>query len=376
MEAGRGAKAAAQAVLMIQALTRFVLVVAGMVGGYAVTTVVDWHAKLGLAPAYVIFLFIILGAAIGYVLGGIIGREASSAWRRAVARFSELASVDLVLGTVGLIVGLLVAVLASQPLHLLEPAPLAMGLTITLYAVSIYACVTIALTRRRGFVAAFPRFAPAELAPAEERLVLLDTSTVIDGRFTELRRLGFMPGSLRVPRFVLAELQTLADSADDTRRARGRRGLDLLASLPAEDSVAVFEVDYPDLAAVDEKLMRLAVDAHASVATVDYNLGKVAGVRGIAVLNLNEAAAALRPNFLPGDVLPLRIIKPGKEAGQGVGYLEDGTMVVVAQGRDLVGSEAPIEVTSVLQTSAGRMIFARPATQDASETENTPEATE
>lgn len=349
---------------MIQAITRFTLVVAGVVGGYVVTSVVDWQTELGLAPSYVIFLFIILGASIGYVLGGIIGRELGSAWHRAVARISELASVDVVLGTIGLIVGLLVAVLATQPLHLLEPAPLAMALTVTMYVVAVYAGVAIALTRRREFVSLFPRFAPADLAPIDERLVVLDTSTVIDGRFTDLRRLGFLPGTPRVPRFVLAELQTLADSADDTRRARGRRGLDLLAALPAEESVAVFEIDYPDLAAVDEKLMRLAVDTHAAIATVDYNLGKVAGVRGIPVLNLNEAAAALRPNFLPGDIMHLRIIKPGKEPGQGVGYLEDGTMVVIAEARDLVGTEAAIEVTSVLQTSAGRMMFARPATQD------------
>jgi uncharacterized protein YacL len=349
---------------MIQAVTRFVLVVAGMVGGYLVTQIVDWQTQLGLAPSYVIFLFIILGASIGYVLGGIIGRELGGAWQRAVVRFSELASVDIVLGTLGLVVGMVVALLASQPLNLLQPQPLALALTLTLYVVAAYAGIAIALTRRREFVALFPRLAPAELVPADERLVVLDTSTVIDGRFVELRRLGFMPGSLRVPRFVLAELQTLADSADDTRRARGRRGLDLLASLPTEDSVEVFEIDYPELPAVDEKLMRLAVDTRAALSTVDYNLGKVAGVRGIPVLNLNEAAAALRPNFLPGDTLVLKIVKPGKEPTQGVGYLEDGTMVVVADGKNLVGEEAGIEVTSVLQTSAGRMIFARPAQPD------------
>ena len=359
---------------MILAITRFAFIAAGLVGGYVTARAVDWQTELGLAPNYVIFLFIILGASMGYVLGGIIGRELTSAWRRAVVRVSELASVDLVLGTLGLIVGLLVALLASQPLHLLEPPPLAVALTVTLYVMAAYAGVAIAMTRRREFITAFPRFAPAELAPVEERLVLLDTSTVIDGRFTELRRLGFLPGTLRVPRFVLAELQTLADSADDTRRARGRRGLDLLATLPAEDNITVFEIDYPDLAGVDEKLMRLAVDAHAAIATVDYNLSKVAGVRGMSVLNLNEAAAALRPNFLPGDALPLRIIKAGKEPGQGVGYLEDGTMVVVADGRDLVGSEANIEVTSVLQTSAGRMIFARPAMRDEDESELIAEA--
>ena len=184
---------------------------------------------------------------------------------------------------------------------------------------------------------------------------------MIDSRFVELRRLGFLPGSLRVPRFVLAELQTLADSADDTRRARGRRGLDLLASLPAADAVPVFETDYPDTPQVDEKLMRLAVDARGSIITVDYNLSKVARVRGIDVINLNEAASALRPNYIPGEIIRLKVAKQGKDADQGVGYLDDGTMVVVQSGRELIGTEADVEVTSVLQTSAGRMIFARPS---------------
>ena len=205
----------------------------------------------------------------------------------------------------------------------------------------------------------FPRLAPPELVTAKERVVLLDTSAVIDARFVELRRLGLLPGSVRVPRFVLAELQTLADSADDTRRARGRRGLDLLASLPAEDAISVFESDYPDTPQVDEKLMRLATDVRSSLVTVDYNLAKVARVRGIDVLNLNDAAASLRPTFLPGENIRLRIAKPGKEAEQGVGYLDDGTMVVVQGGRSSVGSDSDVEVTSVLQTSAGRMIFAR-----------------
>ncbi|MBE0417843.1 MAG: hypothetical protein IBX63_08750, partial [Coriobacteriia bacterium] len=168
-------------------------------------------------------------------------------------------------------------------------------------------------------------------------------------------------GDLRVPRFVLGELHILSDSADDTRRARGRRGLDLLSRLRDEDSrrVEVFEADYPDIPDVDNKLLRLAAETGATVLTVDHNLTSVARVRGVAVLNLNEVASAMRPNHLPGERIRLRIAKEGKEQAQGVGYLEDGTMVVVADGRDHVGGEADVEVTSVLQTSAGRMIFSR-----------------
>jgi len=344
---------------MIQAITRFTFVAGGLLGGYAITRLVSWQAELGVPQYYVIFLFIILGGSIGYVFGGIVGRELSRLWQRAELLVRDLAPADLLLATAGLVVGLLVALLASQPLRLLTPPVLSVTTTALLMLVCVYASVNIALWKRRDFAAMFPRLAPAELVTADDRTIMLDTSTIIDGRFVEIHSLGFMPGTLRVPRFVLGELQTLADSADDTRRARGRRGLDLLASLPDEQKVQVFEADYSDIAAVDEKLLRLTGDTKSTMATVDYNLAKVARVRGIEVLNLNDAAGALRPNFLPGDGLRIRIAKPGKEADQGVGYIDDGTMVVVQGGRGTVGSDADIEVTSVLQTSAGRMIFAK-----------------
>jgi uncharacterized protein YacL len=344
---------------MIQAITRFLFVTGGLLGGYAATRLANWQTTLGVPQYYVIFLFIILGGSIGYVFGGIIGRELTVLWREAEHRVREIAPADLVLGTVGLVVGLLVAVLASQPLRLLTPEWLSVTATGLLMFVCAYAFVNIALWKRRDFAAMFPRLAPVELVTADERTVVLDTSAIIDGRFVELHRLGFLPGTLRVPRFVLGELQTLADSADDTRRARGRRGLDLLASLPENERVQVFETDYNDTPAVDDKLLRLSTDAKSALVTVDYNLAKVARVRGIEVLNLNDAASSLRPNYLPGELIRLKIAKPGKEAEQGVGYLDDGTMVVVQGGRGHVNQEVDVEVTSVLQTSAGRMIFAR-----------------
>ena len=166
---------------------------------------------------------------------------------------------------------------------------------------------------------------------------------------------------MRVPGFVLAELQTLSDSADDTRRARGRRGLDLLATLRAGDRpVEVFDADYPEIPDVDTKLVQLAKDIGAQVVTVDYNLSQVARVQGVCVLNVNDLAAALRPNHLPGETMRIHVVREGKESDQGVGYLEDGTMVVVQSGRALIGEDVDTVVTSVLQTSGGRMIFARP----------------
>ncbi|MEI7814925.1 MAG: PIN domain nuclease [Coriobacteriia bacterium] len=344
---------------MIQAISRYTLVIGGLLGGFAVTRIVDLQSELGLPRYYVIFLLIILGGAIGYVLGGIVGRELTTAWLKTQRRYRQVASADLLLGIIGVVIGLGVALLASAPLRLMKPEWISITVSVLLMITLSYISARIALSRRRDFTAYFPRLAPAKPETVEERAVLLDTSAVIDGRFVDLHRLGFMPGILRVPRFVLAELQTLADSSDDNRRARGRRGLDLLASLPAEIPVAVFEADYADTAQVDDKLMRLAVDAKSAIVTVDYNLAKVARVRGIEVLNLNDAASALRPTYLPGESIHLRISKPGKEAEQGVGHLDDGTMVVVQGGRSLVGKDSDVEVTSVLQTSAGRMIFAR-----------------
>ena len=345
---------------MITRITRFAFIVAGLLGGYTVAKIVEVPASTGLTRNYVIFVLLILGWSIGYLLGGIVGRELERIWNRAELRLKELAPSDLILGTAGLIAGMVVALLLGQPLLHVEPQWVGAAIAGLLTVLLGIGGVRIAMIKRRDFAAAFPRLSPPELLPATERSLLLDTSAVIDGRFPELHRLGFMPGRLRVPTFVLAELQTLADSADDTRRARGRRGLDLLATL-ADDFVEVFEMDYPTLPQVDAKLMRLAEDTGAPFVTVDYNLTKTARVRGLDVLNLNEVASALRPAFLPGEIVHLRISKPGKESGQGVGYLEDGTMVVVQDGRELLGTDADVEVTSVLQTSSGRMIFARPS---------------
>jgi uncharacterized protein YacL len=344
---------------MIQAITRFVFVTGGLLGGFAVTGLVNWQSELGVPQYYVIFLFILLGGSIGYVFGGIIGRELTMQWQHAEQIVHETAPADLVLGTVGLVIGLLIALLASQPLRLVSPVWLSIAATALLMFVSAYLSMRVALLKRRDFAAVFPQLAAPELVGAQDRPLVLDTSTVIDGRFVEMYQLGFLPGDLRVPRFVLGELQTLADSADETRRARGRRGLDLLSALPEGVGVTVFETDYNDIAAVDEKLLRLATDSKSALVTVDYNLAQVARVHSIEVLNLNDAAGALRPNFLPGEVVRIKIVKPGKEAEQGVGYLDDGTMVVVQGGRAHVGAEKDVEVTSVLQTSAGRMVFAR-----------------
>lgn len=341
-------------------LTRVALVTVGALGGFSVSQQIDWATHMGLSEGIVIFVFIILGASMGYVLGGIIGRELTAAYRRIHARIAELRTPTLMLGAVGLVIGLLVAFLISSSLfsYIENPRWVALLATVVLYAFCAYTGVALFMLPGRDEGLSWGSSAGAQVDHRPPKL--LDTSAIIDGRFAELAASGFLEGSLRVPRFVLVELQALADSADDARRARGRRGLDLLTSLAAGDQgVLVMEADFPDVPTVDAKLVRLAKSSGGTIVTVDFNLTKVARVEGAAVLNVNEASEALRPVLLPGEMLRIAVSKEGKEASQGVGYLGDGTMVVITDGRDAIGSEVDTEVTSVLQTSAGRMVFAR-----------------
>ena len=190
---------------------------------------------------------------------------------------------------------------------------------------------------------------------------LLDTSVIIDGRIAELCATGFLDGPLVVPLFVLEELQHISDSADVLKRNRGRRGLDILQSMQQKELIAIKVIpdDFEDIAEVDSKLMRLALDKKWKIVTNDFNLNKVASLQGIEVLNLNDLANALKPAMIPGEWIRVQVIKEGKEDNQGVAYLDDGTMIVIENGAQYVDTSIDVMVTSVLQTSAGRMIFAR-----------------
>ena len=191
---------------------------------------------------------------------------------------------------------------------------------------------------------------------------VLDTSVIIDGRIADVYRSGFLEGDLIVPQFVLDELRHIADSNDALRRNRGRGGLDCLNSLQEEfgSSIVITDADYPDVAEVDSKLLKLAQDMHGAVVTNDYNLNKVAKLQGMRVLNINELSNAVKPVAIPGEEMIATVVKEGKEAGQGVAYLEDGTMIVVENGYRFIGRRLQLIVTSILQTAAGRMVFARP----------------
>jgi uncharacterized protein YacL len=203
-------------------------------------------------------------------------------------------------------------------------------------------------------------------AGAGVRVKLIDSSAIIDGRIADLAATGFLEGRLVVPRFVLRELQRLADGGDTQKRSRGKRGFDVLQRLQRLDgvSVEIVDDDVAESREVDLKLLEIARRRHAALVTTDYNLNRFGDISGIMVLNVNDVANAMKPVVLPGAVLRVQVLREGKEPGQGVGFLDDGTMVVVDQGRPLVGKEVAVVVTSALQTSAGRMVFGHPRSED------------
>jgi uncharacterized protein YacL len=280
--------------------------------------------------------------------------------RWAVGRLSEAGAADFVLGVIGLLIGLLMGALIGIPLAALAgdlgtwlPVVVSLLLAAIMAGAFIYKRESI-MKAITGFVPGARRGAPTT--------VVVDTSAVIDGRIVDIGKTGFILGSLVAPRFVLDELQRIADSPDALRRNRGRRGLEMLAALQKDSvtPVEISEATYPELDEVDAKLVALARDTDAAILTNDYNLNRVAELQGIRVLNINELANAVKAVVHPGEELSVRIIQEGKEPGQGVGYLEDGTMIVVEGGSRYLDQEIGISVTRVLQTVAGRMIFAQP----------------
>jgi uncharacterized protein YacL len=223
-----------------------------------------------------------------------------------------------------------------------------------------YLGATVALAKRDELEGMSAKLFPRARGSGEANKIL-DTSVIIDGRIADICEAGFLEGTLVVPQFVLRELQQIADSPDGVKRNRGKRGFDVLERLQRLPGVAVrmHDLDFPRVSEVDRKLIELSRVVGGKIVTNDYNLNRVAGLSGVPVLNINELARALKPVALPGEAMRVQLVKEGKEASQGVGYLEDGTMVVVEQGRRLLGQTVDVTVTSVLQTSAGRMIFGR-----------------
>jgi uncharacterized protein YacL len=268
-------------------------------------------------------------------------------------------------GLIGLVVGLIVAALVSFPLSLL-PAPLGQLLPFVAAIALGYLGVAIFVMRENDILnimrARFPSAGEGGEGSGGNRRVLLDTSVIIDGRIADIARTGFIAGPMLVPSFVLVELQHIADSSDGLRRQRGRRGLDILNRLQKDSTVPIriTDLDVEGVREVDDKLVILAKQLRCPIVTNDYNLNRVAELQGVMVLNINELANAVKAVYLPGETFEVHVIQEGKEQGQGVGYLDDGTMVVVEDGKSLIDRSVNVLVTKVLQTAAGRMIFARP----------------
>jgi uncharacterized protein YacL len=319
---------------------------------------VEWYA----------FTIGLVGALFGLVLTPFVTTRPFRALRKAFARISAQV---LVFSMLGLVVGLVIAALLAYPLSLL-PAPLGSFLPFIGVIFFGYLGAMVFMMRQNdlgNLISSFsghPVIAAGTVEPvsalADGRTILLDTSVIIDGRIADIARTGFVPGSLLIPRFVLAELQYIADSSDSLRRQRGRRGMEVLSQLQKDPNVVVriSDIDVEGVREVDDKLVILARQMRCAILTNDYNLNKIAEFQGVTILNVNELANAVKSVLLPGEILAIRVIQEGKEINQGVGYMDDGTMVVVESGRDYLNREINVIVTKVLQTAAGRMIFARP----------------
>ncbi|MGZ6316549.1 MAG: TRAM domain-containing protein [Anaerolineales bacterium] len=338
------------------------MVILGIAGGF-------WgHDLAKLNPPEVVRYTIgiaLVGALAGLILTPYFTTRPARALRRLLGR---IAAETLFAGLTGLVVGLLTAALLSFPLSLL-PKPLGNTLPFIGVILFSYFGVSLFVMRQGDIMSLFGTLSGHNSGGGGSgsswtnlnRTILLDTSVIIDGRVADIAKTGFLPGTLLIPRFVLNELQYIADSPDGLRRQRGRRGMEVLAELQKLPNilVRVSDIDVEGMREVDDKLVVLGKQLKSPVLTNDYNLNRIAELQGVTVLNINELANAVKSVVLPGEVMNINIFQEGKELGQGVGYMDDGTMVVVENGKEYIGEYMNVHVTKVLQTAAGRMIFGR-----------------
>ena len=293
--------------------------------------------------------------------------------RRLGHELQNVSAGTIAAGAAGLLFGLLIATLLAQFFRIIPNDYVYSAVVIVTYLVSCYLCVAVAAMKGKDIVQSI--FSSAgktsqkqrEEYEGDEKAVpkVFDTSVIIDGRIAEIMNTGFLEGPVIIPDFVLVELRHIADSADSLKRTRGRRGLDILNRIREEHGVEIYNTDndkvLKEIPEVDVKLLKLAEIIDGDVVTNDYNLNKVAGINGVRVLNINELANCLKPVVIPGEDMQVTLIKEGKTQAQAKGYLDDGTMIVVEEGKPFIGQTIKVIVSSVLQTSAGRMIFAKPA---------------
>ena len=327
---------------------RLIFVTLFAAAGYTVATRVSRSPSETLA-------YVVLGTSTGFVLGGVLGRQTATAVRSMEEELRKVPAAEIVAGVGGLIAGLAVAALLSVPVFRLPPLAAWTSVAFT-YVTLGSAGFRIGRSKHEelfGLIGLKPR-----ASGPPEKIFVVDTSAPIDGRILDLVATGFLSGDLLVHTAVLHELQTIADSSDPRRRARGRRGLDAVGELKRAATVEVHLIEDDGGSDVDAVLVRVARERGASLVTTDHNLSKVAEAVGVPVPRLNDLAAAFRTPIEIGDEIEVRLVKHGREAGQAVGYMDDGTMVVVEAAGEQIGSDAPIVVRNVITTATGRMVFA------------------
>jgi uncharacterized protein YacL len=334
----------------------------GEIAGYVIKTTAVHYGVIAVITGFSMLLGVALAP-------DLVERMASIAsWLE--QRLIKMSIQEIVGGAIGLIIGLIISTLLSPAISWLPWVWVGGILKIAATILLGYLGFSVGTKRKEELLGFFSRFWKEKPVKTENKELqsckILDTSVIIDGRISDICKSGFIEGTLVIPNFILEELRHIADSSDILKRNRGRRGLDILNKIRKELDVMIqiYEQDFEELTEVDSKLVKLAQVLNGQIITNDYNLNKVAELQGVKVLNINELANAVKPVVLPGEEMIVQVIKDGKEAGQGVAYLDDGTMIVVDGGKKFIGQTVGVVVTSVLQTAAGRMIFAKPKQGD------------
>lgn len=367
---------------MLQKLVRAVLTIAGALLGFGLYTLTKFLIILAGHKELVDFSEIqdmIISTLVAIIFGLIFFRltpafkkQGNKMANNLESDLQKMSANDIVMGTVGLIAGLIIAFLISQIYVGIKVPYLDVILNVITYIILGYLGIVIATKKGKDIRGSLLNWrlsgsgtGKGGKTKSDATPKILDTSVIIDGRIADIMKTGFIEGQIVIPEFVLVELRHIADSSDALKRNRGRRGLDILNKIQNEYGVEIYnstgEKSLDEIPEVDVKLLKLAQIMNGKVVTNDFNLNKVAGIKGVDVLNINELANTLKPVVLPGEEMILSLVKEGKENNQAVAYLDDGTMIVVEDGKRFIGQTIKVIVTSVLQTSAGRMIFAKPA---------------
>ncbi len=348
---------------MLNRIIKISFSILGAVTGFTILNTIYISNTVDINENFRVIIFVICSlafAALFYFMAAKIIEFVGAFSDKVESGIQSITLSEILICTAGLIVGLIVANLISIPIIKIQiiGVPFAVIINVLLGL----AGVGISLRKRNENIFELFKDSRGNIKDFGARIPkVVDTSTIIDGRILDICSAGFLEGEIVIPSFVLEELRHIADSADALRRARGRRGLDILNLLQKDSkhSVRIEEFDYHDTEA-DEMLLKASAKLKGSLVTIDYNLSKVAELKGIQVMNINELANAVKPIALPGEEMDVQVVKDGKENGQGIAYLEDGTMIVVEGGKKFLGETVRVMVTSVLQTSAGRMVFAKP----------------